>query len=227
MSSEICIILPTLNEEKAIGRVIEEIPVRTLNTLGYKVEVLVVDGISTDRTVQIAREMGARIIQEPRRGKGRAVRTALEGIKADFIFMLDGDYTYPSSYIPAMLEVLQKHPVVIGSRLRGNREKGAMRRFNLFGNNLLTNLANLLYRTRISDLCTGYWGFRRDAIENINLTSNGFQIEAELLIKTAKKGYKIAEIPIDYRLRKGKAKLSGFKDGFKIGWLLVSNRFHN
>ena len=115
-----------------------------------------------------------------------------------------------------MLEVLKEYPVVIGSRLKGKRQKGALRRFNLIGNHLLTVLANLLYGTRISDLCTGYWGFRREVIQNLNLTSDGFQLEAELLTQLAKKGYKIGEIPILYRARTGKAKLSILRDGLRI-----------
>jgi hypothetical protein len=140
--------------------------------------------------------------------------------------MLDGDYTYSGAYIPAMLKVLQKYPVVIGSRLRGKREKGALKKVNFIGNHLLTAFANILYGTRISDLCTGYWGFKREVIQNLNLTSEGFQLEAELLIQVAKKGYKIGEVPILYRCRAGKAKLSGVKDGIKIARFLFSKKFH-
>lgn len=221
----ICIILPSLNEELAVGKVIDEIPRQTLESEGYQVDVVVVDGNSSDRTGQIAREKGVRVIIEPRRGKGRAVRTALAEVRADFIFMLDADYTYPATYIPDMLKILEDFPVVIGSRLKGKREKGAMGRLNLAGNYLLTWLANILYRTKISDLCTGYWGFRGEVIANVNLLSEGFQLEAELLTQFAKKGYAIAEIPIHYRRREGKAKLSGLKDGIKIGWMLLVRRF--
>jgi dolichol-phosphate hexosyltransferase len=222
---QVCIILPTLNEEQSIGKVIEEIPRQALEEQGYRVDVLVVDGISTDRTLHIAEEKGARVIIETRNGKGRAIRAALEQMDADYVFMLDGDYTYPTSYIPSMIKVLKKYPVVIGSRLKGKREKGALRSLNFFGNHLLTGLANVLYHTRTSDLCTGFWGFRREVIENMALTSNGFQIEAEFLTQVAKKGYKIGEVPILYRTREGKAKLSGVKDGLKIAWFLISHSF--
>ena len=89
--SKVCIILPTLNEEEAIGRVIDEIPVRDLVEKGYEVEVLVVDGNSQDRTRQIAEAKGAEIIIESRKGKGRAMRTAFGLVDADFVFMLDAD----------------------------------------------------------------------------------------------------------------------------------------
>jgi dolichol-phosphate mannosyltransferase len=221
----ICIILPALNEELAVGKVIDEVPRQAIEEKGYQVDILVVDGNSSDRTRQIAQEKGTRVIVEPRRGKGRAVRTALSETDADFIFMLDADYTYPTTYIPEMLKILENFPVVVGSRLKGEREPGSMKRLNLIGNYLLTWWANFLYRTRISDLCTGYWGFRGEVIPNVSLTIEGFQLEAELLTQFARKGYAIAEIPIHYRRREGKAKLSGLKDGFKIGWMLLHRRF--
>lgn len=225
-NTKICIIIPTLNEESSIGKVIDEIPRKPLEDSGYTVDVVVVDGLSTDQTVQIAKGKGARILYETRTGKARAIRTALEKVESDYVFMLDGDFTYSASHIPAMLNVLQNYPVVIGSRLRGKREKGALRKVNLIGNHLLTAIANILYGTSISDLCTGFWGFRKEVVQNLNLTSEGFQLEAELLVQVAKKGYKIGEVPILYRCRAGKAKLSGFKDGMKIGRFLFSKWLH-
>ena len=226
MGQKVTIILPTLNEEETIARVIQEIPGGALRQKGYQVEILVVDGDSADRTREIALENGARVIIEPRKGKGRAMRTALEQIKADFIFMLDADYTYPASYIPDMLVILQHdYPVVIGSRLRGQREENAMSRLNTMGNHLLTLMASILYLTRISDLCTGYWGFRSEVISHLHLTADGFNFEAELFTEVVKNGYSIAELPIYYRHRPTPAKLSSIKDGLKIGWTLVTRRF--
>lgn len=221
----ISIILPARNEELTIGKVIDEIPRQALEREGYQVDVLVVDNNSSDRTKQIAQEKADTVIVEQRRGKGRAMRAAFRKVEADYVFMLDADYTYPATYIPEMVKILKHFPVVIGSRLKGQREKGAMRQLNLIGNHLLTWLANILYQTKISDLCTGYWGFRREVIQNISLTAEGFQLEAELLTQLAKKGYAIAEIPVYYRRREGKAKLAGLKDGIKIGCMLLSKRF--
>ena len=222
----VCIIIPTLNEAETIGKVIDEIPRQVLEQAGYEVEVMVVDCNSTDGTKQIAEEKGARVIIEPRPGKGRAMRTALEATEAEFIFMLDGDYTYPPCYIVEMLELLcDTYPVVIGSRLRGQIEKGGMSLTNLIGNRLLTLMANILYRTKLSDLCTGYWGLRCEVIPNLNLTANGFDFEAELFSEVAKKGYQIGEVPILYRRRQSPPKLNSIRDGLKIGWALISRRF--
>lgn len=223
----VCIILPALNEELTIAKVIDEVPRRALGEQGYRVSIVVVDNNSTDRTAQIAREKGTQVISELRRGKGRAIRTALRTVKADYVFMLDADYTYPATYIFDMLKLLEGgSPVVIGSRLKGQREKGAISWINLIGNYLLTWMANILYRTRTTDLCTGYWGLRGEVIPNLKLSVDGFQLEAELFTQLARRGYRIDELPIYYRRRANPPKLSSLKDGIRIGWTLLTNRFH-
>ena len=224
--SKICILLPALNEELTVGKVIDEIPQQNLKTAGYDVEIVVIDNNSTDDTKQVAQARGARVITESRRGKGRAVRTGLASVKADFLFVLDADYTYPATYILDMLEILnQGRSVVVGSRLTGQREKEAMKGLNLFGNRVLSLLASLLYGRKISDLCTGCWGFRREVIPQLILQTDGFTLEAELFIQLAKKGYHIAEVPIYYRRREGSTKLNRIRAGIKIAWMLIASRF--
>ncbi len=223
---KVSIILPALNEAETIGRVIQEIPRERLEQEGYQVEVVVVDNNSTDQTAGIAAEKGARVIAESRKGKGRAVRTAFEQVKADFVFMLDADYTYPATYIPDMLKLLnQGYSVVTGSRLKGRREKGSISRLNTIGNHLLTLMANVLYQTRISDVCTGYWGFKGDVIPRLNLSATGFNLEAELFAQVAKNGYRIGEVPINYRRRPSRSKLHSIKAGASIGRTLLARRF--
>jgi len=225
-NGKVSIILPALNEAETIGKVIQEIPRERLEQEGYRVEVVVVDNDSTDQTARIAGEKGARVIAESRKGKGRAVRTAFEQVKADFVFMLDADYTYPATYIPDMLKLLnQDYSVVIGSRLKGKREKGSISRLNIIGNHLLTLLAKVLYRVRISDVCSGYWGFKGEVIPRLNLSATGFNIEAELFSQVAKNGYRIGEVPINYRCRSSRSKLSSIKAGLNIGRTLIDRRF--
>jgi glycosyltransferase involved in cell wall biosynthesis len=222
---EILIILPTLNEEPTIGRVIDEIPRQALEGVGYRVKLLVVDGNSTDRTRQVAREKGADVTVERRRGKGVAVIKALASAQADFIFMLDADYTYPAGYIPDMLKLLEGHQAVIGSRMRGRREKGAMSRLNLVGNYLLSLIATVFYGKRVSDVCSGFWGLRGEVLENLNLKATAFDLEAELFSQLARRGSKLAEVPVDYRRRHTPPKLRSLRDGTRIGWALVTRRF--
>ena len=222
----VSIIIPALNEKLTIGKVIDEIPKEDLQKVGYGVEIVVVDNNSTDGTAEIAKEKGVKVIVESIKGKGRAVRTGFKSVGGDFIFILDADYTYPATYIPIMLEVLQEgHDVVIGSRLRGQMGEGAMSRMNLVGNRFLSFIANILYGTRISDLCTGYWGLTRRVIEDIELDAKGFELEAAMFAEIAKKGYSIAEVPICYRRRTTPPKLNSLKDGFKIGWTLLTKKF--
>jgi len=222
---EILIVLPTLNEEQTIGRVIDEIPRKTLEGAGYKVRLLVVDGNSADRTRQIAEEKGASIVTERRRGKGIAVTKALSAVDADFIFMLDTDYTYPAGYIPDMLKLLEEHHAVIGSRMRGRRQKGAMSRLNLVGNYLLSLIATVFYGKRISDVCSGFWGFRGEVVKKLHLRATAFDLEAEIFSQLTRRGYSIAEIPIDYRRRLSPPKLRSLRDGTRIGWALITRRF--
>jgi glycosyltransferase involved in cell wall biosynthesis len=222
---KILIILPTLNEEQTIGKVIDEIPRPALEQAGYAVQVLVVDGNSTDRTREIAQQKGASAIVERRKGKGIAVTKVLSSVDADFIFMLDADYTYPAGYIPDMLKLLTNHHAVIGSRLKGRREKGAMSRLNLVGNHLLSLLATVLYQRKISDICTGFWGFRGEVVKNLNLRATAFDLEAELFSQLARKGYSITELTIDYRRRASPPKLRSLRDGTRIGWALITRRF--
>ena len=222
----VSIVIPTLNEEETIGKVIDEIPKENIERWGYQVEILVADNNSSDKTREIAAERGAKVIIEPARGKGRAIRTAFKAASGDFIFMLDADYTYPAIYISKMLEVLREgSDVVIGSRLRGQIGEGAMSKLNVVGNHLLALMASTLYRTRISDLCTGYWGLTKEVVSKLELNAIGFELEAEMFVQIAKKGYKIAEVPIFYRRRASPSKLNSLRDGFKIGRTLLKKRF--
>lgn len=224
---KISVVLPALNEEEAIGKVIDEIPVKELEAKGYETETIVVNNGSTDKTAEIAAAHGAKVIEEPNRGKGRAIRTGIRAVSGDFVFMLDSDFTYPASYIKQMVELLEgRYDVVLGSRLNDSVEHGAMKRLNLVGNYLLALLANLLYGTRVSDLCTGFWGFKVEVLRSLNLDAVGFELEANMLIEVAKHGYRVGEVPIQYRRRATPSKLGwAIKAGYGIGKTLVRKKF--
>ena len=222
----VCVILPALNEAETIGKVINEIPREQLETSGYLVRIVVIDNGSTDDTAVIARDTGAEIIVEPRRGKGKAMIAGFGACDADYIFMIDADYTYPATYIPVMLDLLHDgFHVVIGSRLKGTIEKGAMSRLNRVGNSLLTMMANILYRGKTSDLCTGLWGFRGEVLKGLTLSAGGFDLEADLFIQLSRGGHSMGDVPITYRRRPTRQKLQSIRDGLRIGWKLLKGRF--
>ncbi|MEM2948406.1 MAG: glycosyltransferase family 2 protein [Candidatus Anstonellales archaeon] len=217
---KIAILLPTYNEEESIGEMI-----RKIRGVSKKYEIFVVDSESKDRTVEIARKMGARVIVVKGRGKGRAVGVAFKKINADFLVMMDADGTYPADRIPEFLEKLKECDVVIGSRFAGRIEEGAMKIVNKIGNILLTVLAKVLYGRKITDVCSGMWGFRREAYKGMNITAPHFELEADLFSEAANKKMKICEIPIVYRRRGGSTKLR-VRDGLRIAWWLVKKRAH-
>jgi glycosyltransferase involved in cell wall biosynthesis len=222
---KVSVVLPALNEEEAVGRVIDEIPVEELEAKGYQTEIIVIDNGSTDKTAEIAAAQGAQVINEPNRGKGRAIRTGIGAVSGDFVFMLDSDFTYPAGYITQMVELLEGgYDVVLGSRLNGSVEQGAIKRFNLVGNHLLAFLVNMLYGTRVSDLCTGFWGFKVDVLRSLNLDAVGFELEANMLIEVAKHKYRVGEVPIQYRRRATASKLGSVKAGWMIGKTIVRKR---
>lgn len=223
--NRISVVIPALNEEEAISKTIEAIPKKQLEGMGFQLQIMVVDNGSTDRTGELARQAGAQLIVEPKRGKGNAVRTGLKATDGDFIFMFDGDNTYPVGCIPDMLKLLNHNDVVMGSRLKGEREKGAMSSLNLAGNFLLSLMATVLYQRKTSDVCTGCWGFKGHVIRNLKLRATGFELEVELYSVLASNGYSIAELPICYKRRATSPKLNSLKDGVKIGLALLRRRF--
>jgi len=223
----LAIVIPTLNEERSIGKVIDAVPVDDLLKSGLETAVYVIDGQSTDHTREIAAEKGAQVILEERQGKGSAIRTAFDRITADFAIMVDGDDTYPIEKATEMTRLLATHDVVIGSRLKGTIEPGAMTRLNVVGNVLLSLLARVLFGVHISDVCTGFWGYRSDAIRCLELRASGFEIEADMFAECVRNGLRIAEIPITYRAREDQPKLSSVRDGVKIGLFLCRRRLHD
>jgi glycosyltransferase involved in cell wall biosynthesis len=226
LAKEVCILLPALNEEETIGRVIDEIPRAEMERRGYSTCVIVVDNGSNDKTAEIARGKGAEVVVQPVKGKGMALRAGFKSLRGDFVLILDADYTYPAAHIPEMLEKLEQgYDVIMGSRLRGRMRRGAMSKVNLMGNHLLALMTNILYGTRISDPCTGYWAMRREVVESMRLNAPGFEIEADMLTEIARDGCKITEIPIAYRRRSTPPKLNSLRDGFKIGAMLLKKRF--
>ena len=227
MKDKVAILIPTLNEEMSIGQVIDRMPVEDLSNKDYEMSIYVIDGNSVDRTQQIAVEKGAELILEKRPGKGVAMQTAFKRIAADYLIMIDGDNTYPPEKIVDFLDLLKNYDIVLGSRLRGNIADGAMPKINVFGNFALTLIARALYRKKVTDVCTGFWGFRGEAINSMELVAQGFEIEADMFAECARHDFSIAELPIDYSKREDRPKLSSINDGLRIGLFLFKKRCRN
>ena len=212
----VSVIVPAKNEERAIGAVIRGIRA----VMGKGAEILVVDGSSTDRTVENAREADADaiVIQQEGSGKGMAVRTAIKHVTGDAIVLIDSDLTYDPHDIPRVLEPIlnDEADAVLGSRLAGKIEKGAMVTTNRLGNHLYSVLTSLRCGMRLTDPLTGLRAYKKETLAEISLTSSGFEIETELNIKSAKLGLRIVEVPISYRRRLGGTKLRVFRDGLRI-----------
>lgn len=214
----VTVLLPTYNEEENIREMIDSI-----SAVSDEFEIIIVDSGSTDRTAEITRKKGKKIIVINKRGKGLAVMHALRGITSDYLIMLDSDLTYPASEIPKMLNKLKTCDVVIGSRFNGAIEDGAMTPVNRLGNVFLTFLARFGYGRPISDVCSGMWGFTKKAYKSMNIDAPHFELEANFFVESVKHNLKICEVPIIYKKRGGQTKLS-IKDGFRIAWYLVRKR---
>jgi len=228
--NSIAILLPALDEAETIGSVISKIPEQELTDLGYKVDVVVVDGHSKDMTCDIASAMGAKLLKQKGIGKGNAVQTAFENFNGRYLFMLDADDTYDPREILKMLPPLEAgtYDVIMGSRLNGSINAGAMSRLNFIGNTALTQTANILFPNghKVSDICTGLWGFTDEVIHALDLNSPSFDIEAEMYAKCVKSGFNIGEIGICYGKRTNTNKLSALKDGAKIWLRLLIERIN-
>ena len=222
MSRGLTILLPTYNEAGALPKVVDALPIDALKEAGWEPRIVVADGRSTDGTQERAAELGLElIVQGPAAGKGFGMREGFARFLAhddDVLVMLDADGTYAPHEMMRLLQHLERgsYDVVIGSRLRGDIQRGAMSRLNWIGNHILTWFAVALYRVFISDVCTGYWAFRRSAIQKMSLNSTEFEIEAEMYTACATEGLRMSEVPISYAPRIGESKLGSVGDGVRI-----------
>ncbi len=216
----ISILLAALDEEETIGGVIESLPTDVFREKGYETEIIVVDGHSKDKTREIAKRKGAKILIQPGKGKGDAVRFAFENFNGDYLFMLDADDTYPAEHLLAMLHALETNycDVIMGSRMSGEREQWAMTKINWLGNKVLSYTANKFFPNghNVTDVCTGMWGFKAHVPKALELTADGFDIEAEMFAKSVKAEFKVREMPISYKCRCNVTKLGAVKDGARI-----------
>src|SRR2546425_152328 len=235
----VVIFLPALNEEHGIGPVMDRIPRAELEAAGFSVSVWVVDGNSTDRTLQVGRDRGANVFIQEGRGKGNGMRQAFDHVlrtrdhasggsfDQEFYLMLDADGTYPPEAVPEFVQALASgNDVVYGSRFRGRMENGAMTPLNAIGNRVLSTLAHLLYGVSVTDVCTGMWGFNAKALRQIRLEATGFDLEADLFGSVCLSRARSHELPVDYAARIGPPKLIPLRSGLQIALRLLTRRLN-
>jgi len=216
---KVSVIIPTMNEEGSIGEVLDSIPKDFAD-----VEMIVVDTNSKDRTVEIAKSKGAKVIGEPRRGYGRAYKTGFENAEGEIIVTLDGDSTYPAEAIPDLVKTLLDDGLDFITCDRISMLKGETMNFqHRLGNLILTKAANILFGVKLKDSQSGMWVFRREMLKRLRLEADGMQFSEELKIKAFSGGMKVREVPIEYRHRIGDVKLNTWKDGTRnLAFIVIS-----
>jgi len=215
----VSVIIPTHNEAQAIERVLADIP------SDLATEVIVVDSNSTDGTPDIAARMGARVIQEPRRGYGRACLTGLAAANSpDVVVFLDGDYSDRPSELPILLAPIIDGcaDITIGSRLQDRHSASALPWHQAFGNRLAASLIRLLYGVKLTDLGPFRAG-RADVLRALALEETTYGWPPEMIIKGALAGYRVVEVPVSYYPRIGKSKIGGtLKGTVGAAWCIFS-----
>jgi glycosyltransferase involved in cell wall biosynthesis len=213
---EVSVILPCLDEEAAVGAVIDE-AWQGLERAGVEGEVVVVDNGSTDRSAEVAEEHGARVVHEERRGYGSAYLRGLAEARGEIIVMADADGTYPLDDLRPFIDGIRGgQDMVLGSRFRGKIQRGAMPwAHRWIGNPVLTAILNVFFGVKVSDAHCGLRAVSREALPVLHLQSTGMEFASEMILKAAKRNLKVGDVPIEYRPRVGESKLNTFRDGWR------------
>jgi len=209
------VIIAALNEEEGIGPTLTEISQKISPN-----QVLVVDGHSHDRTVEIAKDLGAHILFQDGLGKGDAISKAVGYLDSDvdYVVVTDADFTYPAEHIPEMIQIVKNHPdvgMVCGNRFNGLTDAKELHNLLYFGNKLLAFSQSLLNGVNLQDPLTGLRAIRAEILKEWQVKSKGFDIEVELNSEVDRRNFEIVEVPIRYRKRLGEKKLK-VSDGATI-----------
>jgi hypothetical protein len=213
---EITVVIPCLNEEEAVGKVVDQ-ALEGIRRSGRTGEVLVVDNGSTDRSAEIASAHGARVVGEERRGYGSAYLTGLAQARGTYLVMGDADETYPLQELGPFVDRLANgDDLVMGSRFKGTIHGDAMPFLNRFvGNPILTGMLNVLFGVKVSDAHCGMRAISKDAATALDLHSTGMEFASEMVFKAYRRGLSVSEIPIDYYPRVGESKLNRVGDAWR------------
>jgi len=209
---KVSIVIPTLNEEKNLSILLEE-----LKKIDLINEIIVVDGNSKDKTVQVAKKYRCKVLYDGI-GKGSALRKGMNAAKADIVISMDADNSMLSDEICLLVSGIEAdYDVCMGSRFMQGGGSDDISLLRKMGNRFFVFLVNLFWQMNYSDLCYGYRAFKKSCIQDLDLKSDGFGIETEISIKVAKQGLKVLEVPSYEKPRKfGTGKLRTFSDGWNI-----------
>jgi glycosyltransferase involved in cell wall biosynthesis len=210
----ITVAIPCFNEAPTIAKVVsdfkQELP---------QAEIVVFDNASSDGSGERAREAGARVVREKRRGKGYVMQTILEHVDADCCVIVDGDDTYFAEDVQELLRPIaeDRADMVVGDRLHA-ASREALNDLHRFGNRTILRIINLAFRTRFKDVLSGYRALNRNMLRSVPLIAGGFETETELTLQALEKGMLILEVPVRYRARPAGSfsKLLPFSDGYRI-----------
>jgi glycosyltransferase involved in cell wall biosynthesis len=212
----VSVVMPCLNEEETIGSCVQK-ALEGIRRTGLPGEVIVADNGSTDRSTEIAGELGARVIHQPERGYGNAYRAGFEAARGKYIVMGDSDDTYDFTEIKSFVDKLREgNDYVLGSRFSGQILPGAMPWLHRYvGNPVLTGILNFMFGLKSSDAHSGYRAFTKEAYRRMRLQTTGMEFASEIVINAARANLKVAEVPITYYPRGGESKLRSFRDGWR------------
>ncbi len=216
----ISLVMPCYNEENGLREIYRDLP-------ACVDEVIVADNNSTDRTAQVARELGAKVVHEPKQGYGAAYKAGLRGATGDIIVTMDGDGTYPRNFIPILLDVMIDEGFDFLTCDRTGHKDKPSNWLRLFGNDVLNFFIWILFWIRVRDSQSGMWVFRRDVLQHLHLTSDTMAFSEEIKLEAMRKKRLIRakELPIYYKERHGVSKLRIWRDGFYNLFFLFRKRF--
>jgi len=220
----VSVVIPAFNEEENIASTITALPLDPLRAAGFDVEILVVDNASTDRTGDLARAHGARVIVQPVRGYGNAYKAGFANCTGDVVVTGDADLTYPWHIVPEAIERLHDDQLdfITTNRLT-ELDRASMTRSHVFGNHLLSLTTRILFGVPFRDSQSGMWIFRRHLLHTVRLRSGGMAFSQELKIEAHRRGFRCLELPIAYFPRGGKSKNRTIRDGFgNLGQLIAA-----
>lgn len=224
--SSVSVVIPALNEEKNISATLAAIPVKRLQQLGHQVEMVVVDNGSTDRTGEIARRHGARVLVQPVRGYGNAYKAGFANSTGDIIATGDADLTYPFEILPDALALMDRDRLDFLSTNRlHNVDPAAMSISHIWANRMLSGICSFLYdNLPFTDSQSGMWIFRRVVWNRCRIISGGMPFSQEIKLAAFRNGFNCGEMPIQYRPRGGEKKLRSLRDGALVAGHIVARR---